>query len=403
MPPKNRADEWHFRRSALARDYIETLEQGCIRRLAICATPSTGKTSFLLNDVIPEARRREHLVAYANLREDASTPAQIMLSAVKSCIEDANAESHKIRSLCAKIAKYLEFDSVTIDAHIADIEFKHKKKTDSQTEDPIKLLRAAVKTITEEFPDRRLLLILDDTQHLAKDPNGGHHAFTSGVAHVLDQAGGQVLAMFSISSAHVMDRHFAEAGKELFVRAEITDLPKLDRDFIEFLNRRCEAKARLSFDPDAAWSVFKEIDYAPMVFRSLVARFMREKGGRTLSEIYAEYTDQHPSHRTHRHLWDEMPHLQREVFLCVAAGQNPRLSHVIDGIRKHLGPTSRDDILSALTCLEQSGHIEPQTDPLIPYCVVSSTFAQWCKGARREDDLQLGQASRTTTSLAPAC
>lgn len=403
MPPKKRGDEWHFKRASLARGYLETLEVGCIRRLAICATPSTGKTNFIVNDIIPDARRHGHLVAYVNFREDGRQPAHIVLSAIKSCIESATAENHKIRAICAKIAKHLEFESISIDAHVADIEIK-KKKPVEQAADPMQLLRAALKTMAKEFPDHRLLIILDDTQHLAKDPRGGHSDFTSSFAHALDQSSGHVMAIFCITSSHVMDRHFADAGRDLFVRAEITDLPKLDHDFIQFLAAKCQTKIGKSFDADEAWAVFKEIDCAPMVMRSLVARYMWEKGARSIIDIYQEYIEQHPSQRTHRHLWEQLPLLDREVFLAIAAGQNPFSTHVNDNFRKQLGTITPADIRRAAHSLEQSGHIESQPDPQAPYCVISTTFAQWCKTARKDYHLRNGEmmtaALPTRASLA---
>lgn len=271
--------QFSFHRVNLAKAYCDSLAgQGIANAtsgLFLAGPRRVGKSTFLIEDLMPEAKARDWLPVYVDLwANKLSDPALLITEAVKASIA-----AHKGR--LSKLAKHVKVNILKT----VELDF-------SKPGLPEHITLADLLIDLVHLSGKRVLLIVDEAQHALTTPQG-------------------INAMFSIKSARDQINKAAEAPKLMlvftgsnrdklaqlvfkkdqpFFGSEITAFPLLGKEYSDFFTDQVnEALANQNqFTKESMWEAFQLTGQRPEILRQIVGRTAISNEAQSFSALLKE-------------------------------------------------------------------------------------------------------------------
>jgi hypothetical protein len=211
-------DPWHYPRPELANQYIQTLQVGLIKSLAIFAQRRMGKTEFLRKDLMPAAEQTGYTVIYVSLWETKDEPEAVLLEAIQQAAEGQGvlpAIRRRLRRPGSKIG---------IGAHAATVGAQASWEQGTAEEgDPLLDLRRWMELLAQK--KKPTLLLVDEIQSLADEKRYG--ALVAALRSALDKHGDKIKAVFTGSSSHGLQQMFQKERAPLFQFSQQIPFPQM--------------------------------------------------------------------------------------------------------------------------------------------------------------------------------
>lgn len=256
--------QFSFHRPELARSVCDSLQGKGIKDarsgLFLAAPRRVGKTTFLREDVIPEAASRGWVTVYVDLWENKKLdPATLIAEAIK--VELARHEG-----VVTKLARASKLDKISVMGTLA-LDF-------SRPGLPVNVTLAHALGLLRQMAKAPVLMIVDEAQHALSTGDGINAMFALKSAR--DQlnvsSGAPELMLIMTGSNRDKLAHLVLNKAQPFFGSSVSPFPLLDKEFTNAL--AVWANHGLSkdnqFAPDAVYEAFKLVGGRPQMLRDIM-------------------------------------------------------------------------------------------------------------------------------------
>lgn len=264
---------WHFSRQALAHDYLKTVYQGAVNRIALLDVRRTGKTSFLLKDFFPEALDNGFTPVYVNLWLEPENPALSIVSAIEQTISVVRqGKTSTLTNIAQTQIQKLEIGNSLLGKVALDFSPSNATPANQNLLTAINTSLADLVSLAGD----KIVLIIDEIQHLASLDMFDN--IQRALRTALDTHS-QINVVYSGSSRSGIDAMFKDKDKAFFNSAFIIDFPRLDRGFV--INGRDILKKHfdLSYSETELYDYYQKLDQSPFWFMQLLNYLLVHKAG----------------------------------------------------------------------------------------------------------------------------
>lgn len=271
-------DKLTFKRKNLAEAYCDSLVgKGIVDAtsgLFLAGPRRVGKSTFLIEDLIPEAQDRQWLPVYVDLWSNKITdPALLITEAIKAKLTEHKSKFSRFAEKTAlqiKILKILEFDF-------------------SKPGLPDNLTMADFLSDLVQLSEKPVLLIIDEAQHALSTEQGINTMFA--IKSARDQIN---LALKSPNLMLVLTGSNRDKLAQLVIKkdqpffgSEITAFPLLGHDFTDFFTKTVNESLvqNNQFNEESVWEVFQLIGHRPEILRQIIGRAAINHEAKCLSSL----------------------------------------------------------------------------------------------------------------------
>ena len=323
---------WHYPRAELTEHVFGLFKSGLVRRLALFAPRRKGKTWFLLKDLVPAATKRNYLPVYASLWGNPNAPHEPILQALEQALVVAKARR-------APWKRYLSgLEKLTVSAGIVSASWA-PRATDPASATPAQLAR--LRTLLEELvtaaPQGRVLLLLDEAQHMATA-----EAFRPLTASLrtaldtLDAASDGLRTLFTGSSRTDLSALLRDPKAPFYRSVEQIDLPDFDRGYTDFVCRQLQQLGRQRVNRDVCWEVFSKLHCSPFYMEAVIREVMLRRA-RTLEQAYEHVVRGIVEDPYYADRWHALKPLDQLVYIAIAEGDSIYSQAELKAFSKELG------------------------------------------------------------------
>lgn len=340
---------WHYPRSALAKHLISGFEQGLADRVTIFAPRKRGKTEFVVHDITPMARDQGILVVYVDFWRYKSSPARAFATAVMTARRDQESWFSQVVSK-SSLKTNLNLYSGDLSVEVAP---RRKEAEKVVVESAFEELEATKKPI---------LLLLDEVQHLATDPQFSD--FTAALRSLMTaRSDHKVKGIFTGSSQEGLAQLFKRTRAPFYGASANIDFPDLGEDFVEFeLEVFRGVSGGVSLEPVKAKDIFNDMGRSPGMFIDLLKKMVLEQV-HDLDEGVARFADALIEEANHEFQaqWKAFSPLERALLLMISRGETRGLyrseyKEKIQTLNPELGVPTRHSIQNAVNRLKGGSH-----------------------------------------------
>ena len=261
-----------FHRQALAADLCNSLEgKGLVDSssgLFLAAPRRTGKSTFLREDLVPEAGRRNWLPIYIDLWADrARDPALLLAEAIRNAIAGQ-------QGVITRVAKSAGLDKLSIMGAV--------------TFDLAKVGQVGGVTLTDALghlaakAGRPVLLIVDEAQHALTSEDGVNAMFALKAARDSLNQGTVGPRLFLVFTGSHRDKlaHLVLKKDQPFFGSQVTSFPLLKQDFTDaytdWVNARLAATNQ--FDKQDMYEAFQWVGHRPELLKAIISEIALDLG-----------------------------------------------------------------------------------------------------------------------------
>jgi len=250
-------DPWHYPRKSFAQLVINNYQ--AIRALTLYSPRRTGKTAFVLGDLVPSAIAANLTPIYVDLWSNQQNTARAIISMLRrSYVELTVADTRAGRTLQQPVER--------IQALGFGVTLGELPEPDEPDDDLSRIEYWFHKVL--DASGRPVLLIVDEAQQIALDPQGD--AVAGALRSVLQTQAHRLLAFFTGSSQHNLAAMFDDARAPFYQFGQQLRLPALERDFTDHVATCFETIATtLELDRDKLFAAFEALDCRPGPFREM--------------------------------------------------------------------------------------------------------------------------------------
>lgn len=207
------------------------LDEGLRSGLFLSGLRRTGKTTFLLNDLIPALERAGALVVYVDLWSDTRTsPAALTLTAVKKTLAELQTPASRLLQKLQRVGS----------ADVGDFGFKFGFKLDSVgAEGGTTLAQALMEVVDQVKTD--VVLIVDEVQHAITSEDGRQMllALKSARDAINPRPGTPGHFIFIGTGSHrALVNELTARRNQAFAGATSVPYPVLNGDYVQHLMQR---------------------------------------------------------------------------------------------------------------------------------------------------------------------
>lgn len=277
------SNRFSFHRQALAADLCNSLEgKGLVDSssgLFLAAPRRTGKSTFLREDLVPEAARRNWLSIYVDLWFDrARDPSLLLAEAIRNAIAEQ-------QGVITRMAKSAGLDKLSI---MGALTFDLSKVGQSGGV----TLADALAHLADKA-GRPVLLIVDEAQHALTSEEGVNAMFALKAARdSLNQgvAGTRLYLVFTGSHRDKL-AHLVLKKDQPFFGSQVTPFPLLKQDFTDaytdWVNARLAASNQ--FDKQDMYEAFQWVGHRPEMLKAIIGEIALDLGdARNLGQLLKE-------------------------------------------------------------------------------------------------------------------
>ncbi len=371
-------DQFSFERTHLAIAYCDSLEGRGIANatsgLFLAGPRRVGKSTFLKDNLIPEAKKRDWITVYVDLWANKNAdPATLITEAIKASIA-----SHKNK--LAKLTQNIKFDKISIMGALA-LDFSKPGLPDTMTlTDALRLLG--------KMTGKPILLVIDEAQHALSTKEGLNAMFALKSAR--DQINTnhektQLMLVFTGSNRDKLAQLVVKKDQPFF-GSEVTAFPLLGKAytdaFTQWVNKSLAKNNQ--FTEASMWQAFQLVGHRPEILRHLVAQ--AALGGE--ASDFAALLEQ-DAFIWHSRIWEEfesdfnaLPPLQQailEVLMNQGRAWAPFSEDSMNAYQAltHQAEHSATTIQSAIQYLRDRGFIWQSGRGA--YALEDESFGEWLK------------------------
>jgi len=283
-----------FKRANLARAYCDSLAGKGIADarsgLFLAGPRRVGKSTFLLEDLLPEAKARKWLSVYVDLWSNRKMdPAILIIEAVK---KELVARKNTFQKLIGRIRK--------INLKVIELDF-------SQPGLPANVTLSDLLSCLIALSKKPLLLVIDEAQHALSTDAGINTMFSLKSAR--DQINSaheapDLMLVFTGSNRDKLAQLVVKKDQPFF-GSEITAFPLLGRDFTDFLTSTVNKAlaANNQFTPASMWDAFQKTGHRPEILRQIVGSVAISNNAGSFSDLLKQNATLWQSK-----LWEEYEH-----------------------------------------------------------------------------------------------
>lgn len=335
----------YFPRSPLDETCLGHL--GMNKGVSMFAPRRRGKTSFVVNELLPAAEHHGYRTVYVDLWERQPAPGLAITEAL-----EAIGGKHRYQVASAKVQAKLKAPFLEAGGEVVG------KPVPAKPSDLLRRLKTAMAGLSSRHD---WLIVIDEFQALAHSPVDGFiAALRTGF-----QAHPRVKMFLTGSSRRGLSNMLTSQRSPFLGMAMPVDLPELDRTFI---TARCGDIKNLSgrtMDPDALMAVFERILRVPEYLNQIVSIILVE-GRYDAEEAYQRWTSVLGQGEA-ANLWVTLSELDRKVLTLLA--HDPGAKVFTESTRKWLGAQLKGELVSSsrvqgvVKRFTRSGYLQPGQDP----------------------------------------
>lgn len=255
-----------FKRPDLASAYSESLEgKGIINArsgLFLAGPRRVGKSTFLKDDLIPDALKRDWVTVYVDLWANKNAnPANLIAEAIKTTIA-------VYKGKLTKLAKAVNLDKINIMGTFV-LDFSKPGLPENVT------LTDALRMLSQ-LCEKPIILIIDEAQHALTTEDGLNAMFS--IKSARDQLNTNIenttlMLVFTGSNRDKLANLVLKKDQPFF-GSDVTTFPLLNKEytdsFTEWVNKSLAPGNQ--FTKDSMWQAFKLVGHRPEILRHLAGR-----------------------------------------------------------------------------------------------------------------------------------
>lgn len=371
-------ERFSFKRAHLAQAYCDSLEGKGITNatsgLFLAGPRRVGKSTFLIEDLIPQALERNWLTVYVDLwANKLADPALLITEAIKASIA---AQQGKL----SKLAKQVQLQKINI-LNALELDFSKPGLPDNLT--LYHLLNHLI-----QLTGKSVLLIIDEAQHALTTAPGINAMFSIKSARDQINLSHQAPALMLAFTGSNRDKiaQLVIKKDQPFFGSDITAFPLLNRDYTDFFTDKIN-KALASnnqFSRESVWEAFQLIGHRPEILRQIVGRTAISNDAQSFSELLKQ-----DASIWHSQIWDEfeqdfnaLPALHRAILtLLIEQGRawSPFSEESIEHYKQAIQQASLSisSVQTAIQALREQGFIWQSSRGI--YALEDENFSQWFK------------------------
>ncbi len=272
-------DDLTFKRVNLAQAYCDSLAGKGIANatsgLFLVGPRRVGKSTFLINDLIPEAQSRGWFTVYVDLWANKLTnPALLITETLKTSIAT-------LKSKLTQFTKRIRLQKVNI---LKTLELDFSKPGLPNNITLVDLLKDLIR-----LANKSVLLIIDEAQHTLTTPDGINTMFA--IKSARDQINiphklPNLMLVLTGSSRDKLAQLVIKKDQPFF-GSEISSFPLLGRDYTDFFIDKVNQSlaANNQFSKDSMWEAFQLIGHRPEILRQIVGRVAINHDAQSFSDL----------------------------------------------------------------------------------------------------------------------
>ncbi|WP_409524783.1 hypothetical protein [Nitrincola sp. MINF-07-Sa-05] len=304
---------WHYPRTDLAEKILKSFKAGLAERFTIFAPRKRGKTEFVQRDVAPMAREQGILVVYVDFWRDRSSPSMAFATAVMAARREQESWFTNLVS-GSNLKASLKLFGGDLSLEVSP-QKKHAEK---------KVVEAAFEEL--EATSKPILLLLDEVQHLATDPEFSD--FTAALRSFMTaRSDEKIKGIFTGSSQEGLAQLFKRTKAPFYNASSTLDFPDLGEAFVIFeldVFKRVTGGAYLN--KERATDIFESMARSPGRFTDLLKRMALEEV-HDIDEGIARFSDAliEEEYQQFRTLWDDMHFMDKALLTMISRGEHKGL------------------------------------------------------------------------------
>lgn len=364
---------WYFERPALAEQILRTFEFGTGDPIALMGERRIGKTLFLLNDLIPAARKRGLLSVYVDLWQERDQPLEALNAALQAAIDDAQVPATKLGRRLATPIKKLGLAGGSMDFG----EEPTRKRPNHPQLLVDFLLRQLIDTAKKD-----VLLMLDEVQMLAQLSTG--EQTISAIRTAITKHRDRVRVVLTGSSEAELRALLFRSRAALYEGASAMRFPYLDEKFVQFVATRAVERLKRTLDQKELMRAFVQLHHRPRLLIDLVLAFV-SSGSTSFIKFFESSMAHQLETADYQTQWDALTPLQRAICEVIATGRPvsaiaTRLDYArAVGRSTRSGPVATGTVSTALRALQTARLINRLAAERGQYGFDDPLFAAWVR------------------------
>lgn len=375
--------DFAFKRASLAQAYCDSLQGKGIANatsgLFLAGPRRVGKSTFLLEDLIPEAQKRQWLTVYVDLWANKLTdPSLLITEAIKTRIA---AQKGKL----GKLARHVQLQKLNLLKTI-EIDFLKPGLPDNIT--LADLLADLVR-----LSGKPVLLTIDEAQHALTTQNGINAMFSIKSARDQINSSQREPDFMLVLTGSNRDKlaQLVIKKDQPFFGSEITAFPLLGRDYTDFFTEIVNKSLAPNnqFSKDSMWEAFQLIGHRPEVLRQIVGQIAISNDAQSFSELLKQDVS-----IWHSQIWEEfendfntLPPLHQAILtLLIKQGRlwSPFSEESMSYYKKAINQPilSASSVQTAIQSLREQGFIWQSNRGA--YALEDESFAEWFKHTHQQ-------------------
>lgn len=295
--------DWHYPRTALAEQFLDTFELGSSSALTLFAPRRMGKTEFVLQDLIPLATERGYLPVYVSFWEYKADPTLCLQRALRQ----ANKELgwvHRVKTGATSVA--------TLSVGVSGV-----GSLGVGSNKPRSVDESTLEIISSEFDRlfkgrRRVLLCLDEVQHLATD--SAFEPLVYFLRTLIDTRRQVLKVVYTGSSRYGLQRLFNRRKAPLFNSASQIDLPELGSDFVRHILAAFHQATQRKISLQDGIAAFRSLNKVPYELRRVIELLMHG-GCIDIKSKAQKHVDEGLEIARYQMLWEELKAIDQAVLI----------------------------------------------------------------------------------------
>jgi AAA+ ATPase superfamily predicted ATPase len=343
----NLIEIWHYHRPELAKLYLSILNAGIVTSTTIFAPRRAGKTSFLIKDLSPEAKKSGYNVVYIDLWQTKFSPELAIIKALENSVAPKNSLAniaYKLKKPISKISAKANIIGTSLEGEIA-LENKNNHN------DLLLKIDDMIGSLCEKLP---LLLLIDEAQELARTKQ--HESLATALRTSFTKNQDKLRVVFTGSSRTKLAHVFSNSNAPLYsTGSAIIDFPKLGKDFIQYINKKFSESTGKNFCETQAWEAFLNLKQQPEPFLIGIVELILNPN-RSFADAMDNVAQRLLSKENHEGVWNSLDELQKALLRMLANSPTtkPFSKSVIIKLRNIIGIESLEitHVQRAMTKLE---------------------------------------------------
>lgn len=366
---------WYFARPKLAQHYLSLLIDGPGDPIALVGQRRIGKTTFLLNDLLPAAGNRGFLPIYIDVWQHRAEVLEAINYALQEAIDDLDVPKSKAGRRPGTVVKKVALAGASLE--LAD-EPERKRPAS-----PFLLVDWLLKTLTRKGR-RPILLIFDEIQELAVTSGGDN--IVSALRSAITKNKGAVRVVFTGSSQERLMELFSRSRAALYEGASTLAFPHLDGEFIRFIAQRAKERFKKPVSAAELAEAFARLRHQPRPLIDLLLLYL-SGDAKSLASLLTARIEEQLEGGGFESMWLAMKPLHRRICLRVAIGGevssvSARQAYAAGSGRKELSPGT---VSSAIKALIARRVLTKTSGVRGGYALDDPVFAEWLRVGRQLD------------------